>query len=444
MPPRLYFCDATICCNRLPGTPVSARTARRHFAEALARQRDSGLTEPRLKRARLAYDGLPTGAPDEVDEIRFPSTLQPVVDPSESHAHWEAPVEYSEDHSEGAVNARARSPLSGKGLSDFSTDDSLPDDSGFDDSSSSSSDDERDLRLNDDDHQQYDIRQVPAGVQKSKESSELWKDIILWQDRHHITRSAVDDLLEILSVTGNFPSTTWQSVRNNLHRASMLDAKSGVLGEKIPYCAGHMLLNVPGPAESSLAEAYVTPTCSQPDCSQLKPSGVFETIPITPRVSALWKNKKCREMLFKSAIAREKQMADAESRGIFEDVASGKAYRSLFHALGGPAAVRTDIFLVFSTDGFQVYKKRKGTATVVAALCLNFPPDLRYMINNIITIAVVPGPREPTCLESFLIPFYREIESINSNGRIRVDFEDEGKPHTIFSRVHIVYASWRR
>lgn len=402
------MCDPGINCSCLPETPVSRRTALRHSAEAVALQKAAGFTEPALKRARLAT----SHARDENPALLAPSGHQgecfgdaelgdrPLIGnllDDESSGIQPAPIPIK-NINEASISLN----LSREVISPNSMESPSPNDEGHTSDFSSSCDDNADdesLCESEISHGSNDANHF--NLERLKESSQQWRDLILWQDRHHITRPAMDDLLRILSSTGHFPLTTWQTVRNHLQRASGLVSKHVSTVEKVPYCAGHMLLNRPGPAESAFMKAHVSSVCLY--CPQVKPSGMFETLPIAPRISALWKNKKGREMLLETATIREKQMKDAEDHGLYEDVSSGAVYRELVSKLGGAAAVRHDIFLVFSTDGFQVYDTGKETDTIVAALCLNFPPDVRYMINNMITIAVVPGPNEPKNLESFLV-----------------------------------------
>ena len=58
--------------------------------------------------------------------------------------------------------------------------------------------------------------------------------------------------------------------------------------------------------------------------------------------------------------------------------------------------------LIFSLcmDGFNPYRMKeagkKGTVTAIYMVCLNLPPEIRYDVENMYLVGIIPGPNEPS------------------------------------------------
>jgi len=61
-----------------------------------------------------------------------------------------------------------------------------------------------------------------------------------------------------------------------------------------------------------------------------------------------------------------------------------------------------DVALGLSTDGFTPFKRRKNTAWPLIIFNYNLPPEIRFHINNILALGVIPGPKKPLDANSFL------------------------------------------
>jgi Transposase family tnp2 len=68
-----------------------------------------------------------------------------------------------------------------------------------------------------------------------------------------------------------------------------------------------------------------------------------------------------------------------------------------------------DIALGLSTDGFGPFKHRTKTAWPIILFNYNLPPEERFLKKNIIPIGVIPGPKKPGDLDSFLWPLVQEL-----------------------------------
>jgi hypothetical protein len=109
-----------------------------------------------------------------------------------------------------------------------------------------------------------------------------------------------------------------------------------------------------------------------------------------------------------------------------------KAYRqSLFQISSGQAEVRDffdgdlfrefhmnelglfddthDVALHMSLDGVQVTNMRNHEITPVILMNLNLPPDERYHVKNILASLLIPGPKKPKVIDTFLRPLVDEL-----------------------------------
>lgn len=69
-----------------------------------------------------------------------------------------------------------------------------------------------------------------------------------------------------------------------------------------------------------------------------------------------------------------------------------------------------DIALALSTDGFAPFKNRNGvTCWPIILFILNLPPDLRCLLEHILCVAEIPGPKKPKDWDSFLWPLLEEL-----------------------------------
>lgn len=107
--------------------------------------------------------------------------------------------------------------------------------------------------------------------------------------------------------------------------------------------------------------------------------------------------------------------------GVTSDVFDGTAYRKLrtkYVEINGRRydfkyfSHILDIALGLSTDGFAPFRNRKSTAWPLIIFNYNLPPDIRFHIENILSLGVIPGPKKPVDADSFLIPFVTEMEQL--------------------------------
>jgi hypothetical protein len=62
-----------------------------------------------------------------------------------------------------------------------------------------------------------------------------------------------------------------------------------------------------------------------------------------------------------------------------------------------------------STDGFGPFKHRKKTCWPIIIILYNLPPEIRTWLIYLLCVGVIPGPKAPKDMDSFLFPFVEEL-----------------------------------
>jgi hypothetical protein len=69
----------------------------------------------------------------------------------------------------------------------------------------------------------------------------------------------------------------------------------------------------------------------------------------------------------------------------------------------------TDVMLGLSTDGFAPFRRRKKTCWPLLLFNYNLPPDIRFHLDHILCIGVIPGPHKPKDFDSFIWPLVQDL-----------------------------------
>ena len=85
--------------------------------------------------------------------------------------------------------------------------------------------------------------------------------------------------------------------------------------------------------------------------------------------------------------------------------------------LGGKEQIKHDIFISLSADGVQPFQATEYSYWLVVVTVLSLAPSILYKANNLLPVMIIPGPKEPKDLCSFLHPFISEIVSLSNVGR---------------------------
>ena len=160
------------------------------------------------------------------------------------------------------------------------------------------------------------------------------------------------------------------------------------------------------------------PLCQGPryDPEKLEKSGgkikaprkVFTTFPAGPQIQARWKSPETAEKM----LYRQTRMGVDETE-VYDDVFSGDAY---LDAVEAGEINEYDTLLMFSIDGAQLYRDKKSECWIYIWILLELGPDERYKVRNILPGGIIPGPKAPEHLESFLFPGLAHVSALQKEG----------------------------
>ena len=153
---------------------------------------------------------------------------------------------------------------------------------------------------------------------------------------------------------------------------------------------------------------------------------IFRYLPFTPRLTALFSNRKSSELMQYRAVYKS-------GDGELSDVFDGSHYCHLQSRQVWVDGIRYDhcffsdehdVALGIMTDGFQIFKRQRGgtqTCWLILAINFNLPPTIRTHLTNIIPLAIIPGPKAPTDFNSYFRPFINEAKRLASTGVPAID-----------------------
>ena len=266
------------------------------------------------------------------------------------------------------------------------------------------------------DHQSVDIeQQVPVHIEGGQLQSVRFAHLLPWLFenrrwvslaicyRHALNESVMDEILNIL----NAPCMQWKTVISNVCRAA------GLQGEVETYLMfpEHMAF-VPDPESRLLPERC--PECHSSAPMKGDPDQIYEYIPLIPRLRKIVARSQSCDELYSYRRARE------SGPNTLRDYFDCESYRSLCARYGGEETVSDDIFVLVSTDGFSPFKNRKYDMWTVEAVNFNLPPEQRYLLQKVLQLSFIPGPRQPKNLQSFLLPLVNELKEAAEGVLMRI------------------------
>src|SRR6266542_1924676 len=139
--------------------------------------------------------------------------------------------------------------------------------------------------------------------------------------------------------------------------------------------------------------------------SNNKSKKVMFYLSIKERLKIQYNNKaKAKELLY-----RFKCINDDENNN-FKDIFDGNIYkellkRNLFND-------KRDIAFTVSCDGYQIFKQRTDDCWAFLIINNNLDPLIRVKKENLLIPFLIPGPKQPKNINTFLRPFINEIKEL--------------------------------
>ena len=72
--------------------------------------------------------------------------------------------------------------------------------------------------------------------------------------------------------------------------------------------------------------------------------------------------------------------------------------------------------VMLSINGVQLYRNKKLDCWIYIWILLDLAPDLHYKIHNILPGGIIPGPKNPKDLNSFLFPGLAHVSALRKEG----------------------------
>ena len=161
------------------------------------------------------------------------------------------------------------------------------------------------------------------------------------------------------------------------------------------------------------------PDCKEPRFSgrdshgNPRPRRQFLYIPLIPRLAAFLQSAHMAKLMRYRSL-------HVHVPGVSTDIFDGENYQQL---RGTPITVHNqpvhppanyfedhrDIALGLSTDGYGIFTRGQATAWPLILFIYNLPPKLHVHVEHILALGIIPGPKKPARVDSFLIPLHEEL-----------------------------------
>ena len=177
-------------------------------------------------------------------------------------------------------------------------------------------------------------------------------------------------------------------------------------------CCPNSCLCYTGPHSSATSCTYCGLSRYHSNATR-KPRKKFTYLPLIPRLQAF-----CANTRIATAMQYRSQSESESIPGVIKDIFDSENYQTLKSKYVGIDKKlfghryfddHRDIALGLSTDGFAPFNKRKSTTWPIILFNYNLPPDIRFHVNQILALGVIPGPKKPQDFDSFLWPFLQEL-----------------------------------
>ena len=147
------------------------------------------------------------------------------------------------------------------------------------------------------------------------------------------------------------------------------------------------------------------------------PQKVFTTFPVGPQLQARWKHLQTAKDMFyqweKTQELRQERARSGHSPDIYDDILCGESYLDL---VDDGTIDEYDTVLMLSIDGAQLYEHKESDCWIYIWILVDLGPDGRYKIRNILPGGVIPGPKAPKNLDSFLFPGLAHVSALQREG----------------------------
>lgn len=103
--------------------------------------------------------------------------------------------------------------------------------------------------------------------------------------------------------------------------------------------------------------------------------------------------------------------------GTLSDIYDGQVWKD-FHVYKGQPFLSEphNLAVMLNCDWFQPFAHSRYTVGVIYLVILNLPRAIRFRPENIIITGIIPGPKEPKSMNSYLRPLVKELNTLWTDG----------------------------
>lgn len=239
-----------------------------------------------------------------------------------------------------------------------------------------------------------------------------------------MTEEDIDNIRAFkLRMISNMPRQAFNQIRYAFqHKLSIsslyiITRRMAILSCVVPewiHCCIRSCIAYTGPEYENLEEC---PVCQEKRYTRRgKPRRLFCYIPLIPRLKRFFTNPESIEELSYRHNYDQKE-------GVISDVFDSEHYKSLCRKTVTVDGVRLphkyfshkhDIAFSICLDGYLLYKRRRNGPSAIPLLLqlYNLPPDIRTHLSRLVCLGVIPGPRAPKRLHTFLLRFEDECAEL--------------------------------
>jgi Transposase family tnp2 len=163
------------------------------------------------------------------------------------------------------------------------------------------------------------------------------------------------------------------------------------------------------------ADATECPYCQQErfqDTDRKKPWKTALYIPLVPRLRLQYRDAARAEVL----TGYRQSLEQSGSTNEVQDFFDGRLFRDFHLRELDLFKDPHDVALHLSLDGLQLTNMSNHEVTPVIFMNLNLPPQERYKVDNILAGMLIPGPKKPKALDTFLRPLVDELNKLGGDG----------------------------
>ena len=183
-----------------------------------------------------------------------------------------------------------------------------------------------------------------------------------------------------------------------------------------------MCINTCAAFSGPFARLDACPLCSEPRFDnrdeQRVPRKQCVTIPVGPQIQAAYRSRESAQAMRYRGDLTKKILSNLHNIPDFElSTYSDYIHSSQYlYACDREDVTENDTVLLFSIDGAQLYRMKESDCWIYIWVILDRHPSNRYKNKHILIGGVVPGPRKPKNIESFLFPGFHHVAALMKEG----------------------------